>query len=105
MDGPICEGCAEELFHFCHFEKRPDDPLIEKVERHTGQSWHECKLSLLRGILEQWQTIEDDPQDWLASAKRQGWSEEEARAYAQKQLQWHSDLLSSAEAEAQTNER
>ena len=49
LSTPICEYCDEELFLFSFFDDRPEDSLIEEVEKVTGKSWPECKIVLLQG--------------------------------------------------------
>jgi hypothetical protein len=95
VDVPICDGCSEELFHYSHFDTRPNDLLIDQVEQHTGKSWSECKAILLRHQLAQWQSIEDGQRpDWFGTTMgKLGWSEEEARAYVREQVQRYQLLV------------
>jgi hypothetical protein len=92
---PICEGCREELFHFSQFSTRPNDLLIEKVEKQTGKSWSECKLILLRDSLAYWKSVASGQQpDWFrTSFDKLGWSEKKARAYVKKQIQHYQALI------------
>ena len=94
IDAPICDGCREELLHYSHFGMRPDNPLIEQVERYTAKSWSECKALLMQNQLMQWQSIEDGQRpDWFdATVNKLGWSEEEARSYVREQIH-HYQLL------------
>ena len=100
IDVPICAGCAEELFHFCHNNTRPVDRLIEKVEQITGRNWNECRIILLRDNLEQWIIINRErPEDWLKTTMEHFvFDEDEAWSYVKQRIRWYTDLITQAEA-------
>ena len=95
---PICEGCDEELFHFCHSEDRPSDPIIEKVEQYTGKTWNECRIVLLRDNLQQWLDIDHErPVDWLRITMKQlRLSEDQAWDYVKRRISWYERLIAKA---------
>jgi hypothetical protein len=96
---PICDGCREELFHFSQVNTRSDDPLIEKVEKHTEKSWSDCKVILLRESLVYWESVESgQQQDWFRTTSEiLGWSEKKARSYARQQIQKYQSLIHEAQ--------
>ena len=96
---PVCEGCSEELFHFSQSNTRPNDPLIEKVERFTGKSWSECKLILLSYHLAYWKSVENSQQqNWFyTTLDKIDWSKKKARSYVRKQIQFYQSLIDEAQ--------
>ncbi|MEK7859369.1 MAG: hypothetical protein AAB320_09540 [Elusimicrobiota bacterium] len=93
LRAPLCEGCDEELFHFSGFDERPDDPLIEKLEKLSGKSWQECKVILLREHIKEWQAVEKKQASDHRDPKLPDITE------ARQKIRWYSDLLATAETE------
>jgi hypothetical protein len=40
---PICEGCSIEISHFAEEDERPDDFVLDRLEKLTNLSFHEYK--------------------------------------------------------------
>lgn len=38
---PICDGCAIEISHFIEEDERPDDLVLDRLERITGLTFRE----------------------------------------------------------------
>lgn len=52
---PICEGCSIELSNFVEEDERPDDFLLDRLEKLTGFHFNEYKILGLEEILEEFQ--------------------------------------------------
>lgn len=92
---PICEGCSIELDSFCEDKQRPDDFLIDAVEKHTGLPWSECRKVLLEKNLAVWKELEaKQPEWWMESTmKICHWSREQVVAHLHKNVRHFEDLL------------
>jgi hypothetical protein len=55
VDKPICEGCSIELSHFVEEDERPDDFLLDSLEKLTGLHFNEYKRLGLEETLEEFQ--------------------------------------------------
>jgi hypothetical protein len=85
---PICEGCEVELDIFCEREKRPEDHLIDALEKHTGLSWQECRKVLLKEKLAEWKRLAaEQPEEWMKSTMKVcNWTREQTITYLHQQV-------------------
>jgi hypothetical protein len=87
---PICKGCHIELDYYSEEAKPPNSFLITKLERHTGLSWEQCRLHLLREKLDYWREMSRmRPLDWLHSTIDScGWSEQEVWKHVEERIRF-----------------
>jgi hypothetical protein len=85
---PICEGCSLELHSFAEEEERPDDFLIDAVERVTGRAWEQCRLVLLQETRQYWEQLRDkELEEWIGqTSKACGLSRDECLRFVEERI-------------------
>jgi len=91
---PVCEDCDGDFDYWVETGK-VDAEFIERVEKHTGLSWYECRKILLEQEIDSLEAFENEGfEAWFEETlKHERWTRDEALAHLRRKADWQKERL------------